>query len=349
MKRVLKTIVLATACGGLVTQGQAGAPYPQGGETSPYKPTPVSQVTRPVAHLPIPAPQGARPPMPVLAQVPAPRAAPPSYLIDDLHATTAPANDQRGPMLAELPSSPVKDLQLPSEQIALPSGAPSSPASASLPAAVPALASPPAAVKVNNKHIVFNYDVKDVGPSGVSAVEVWSTRDSKTWQKCNRMTQEGPCSVDVEAEGTYGFTFVARNGFGGGSLPPQEGDPPQVWVEVDVTPPSVVLTRCVPDFANHTLLIEWTATDKNLARKPITLSYSERTSGPWAPFATNLENTGRHLWQLSPATPSTLWLRVDAADTASNLGTALSQSAVRIDLSRPKVTNIRVGTAATQE
>src|SRR5579883_3387617 len=36
---------------------------------------------------------------------------------------------------------------------------------------------------VNSKRISLNYKVNNVGPSGVTAVELWCTRDGRTWKK----------------------------------------------------------------------------------------------------------------------------------------------------------------------
>src|SRR5205807_9911210 len=36
---------------------------------------------------------------------------------------------------------------------------------------------------VNSKKISLNYEIKEEGPSGVQAVELWFTRDMQTWEK----------------------------------------------------------------------------------------------------------------------------------------------------------------------
>ena len=57
--------------------------------------------------------------------------------------------------------------------------------------------------------------------SGVSAVEMWYTRDGRTWQKDETPGHNGPPYViEVPEEGMYGFTMVARNGIGLGNLSP---------------------------------------------------------------------------------------------------------------------------------
>src|SRR5204863_5226697 len=109
-----------------------------------------------------------------------------------------------------------------------------------------------------------------------------------------------PFIVEVNEEGQYGFTLVARSGVGLGERPPQVGDAPQVWVEVDLTKPAVRIQNVDPprSVEDRNLTITWSASDKNLGRQPITLSYSELDEGPWTPIAAYLENNVRYFWSL---------------------------------------------------
>lgn len=197
-------------------------------------------------------------------------------------------------------------------------------------------------VKVNSKRLNFNYDLKDVGPSGVSTVDVWYTKDGKGWQKFDRGIQQAGGAVEVDDEGVYGISFVPRTGFGGGKEPPAKGENPQMWVEVDTTKPTVSLVGIQPSSGSRTLRIDWSAADKNLTRKPVVLSYSEQKDGPWTPFTVPMDNTGTYNWQIPPSTPTSFYLRVEASDQAGNIGTSETQSPIRIDLAQPNVTNIRV-------
>lgn len=199
---------------------------------------------------------------------------------------------------------------------------------------------------VNNKRISLNYEIKEMGPSRVSLVELWLTRDGRNWQKfkedtgSNQTGPQPPFIVEVSEEGQYGFTLVARSGVGLGERPPQVGDPPQVWVEVDLTKPVVrVLSVDPPRSAeDRNLTISWSASDKNLSRQPITLSYAEQTDGTWTTIASNLENTGRYVWPMPANLPFRVFIRVEAADRAGNIGSAQSANPILVDLSKPKVT-----------
>src|SRR5262245_16416817 len=68
---------------------------------------------------------------------------------------------------------------------------------------------------VNTRRLRLNYNVTDVGPSGISCVELWATRDGKTWQRySNEPPPSGPLCVHVAEEGKYGFSMVVKNGLG---------------------------------------------------------------------------------------------------------------------------------------
>jgi hypothetical protein len=195
---------------------------------------------------------------------------------------------------------------------------------------------------VNSKRIGLNYEIKDKGPSGVSVVELWYTQDAggRAWQKYREETGDPhpPFIVEVNGEGLYGFTLIVRSGVGLGERPPQVGDQPQVWVEVDLTKPIVRLGSVDvgrgPDAGR--LTITWTATDKNLGRQPITLSYAEQAGGPWTPIAANIENTGRYIWQMPSGVPYRFHVRVEATDRAGNSASAETATPVIVDLAQPK-------------
>jgi hypothetical protein len=211
------------------------------------------------------------------------------------------------------------------------------------PAAPAAARVPESAIRlVNSKRIALNYEIKDKGPSGISSIELWYTQDPacRSWQKYREEDGKSPPPfiVDVEGEGLYGFTLVVRSGVGLGERPPQVGDKPQMWVEVDLTKPMVKLGAV--DVGRGTdsgrLTIQWTATDKNLGPQPITISYAKDSSGPWKPIATNVENNGRFVWQMPADVPYQFIVRLEAADKAGNIGADETAKPVIVDLLQPK-------------
>ena len=64
---------------------------------------------------------------------------------------------------------------------------------------------------INKKRLKLNFEVKDVGPSGVSGVELWYTRDGKDWRKGSELTNpHSPITFRVADEGLYGFTLIVH-------------------------------------------------------------------------------------------------------------------------------------------
>ncbi len=196
---------------------------------------------------------------------------------------------------------------------------------------------------VNNTKVNLDYEIKDKGPSGVSVVELWYTLDGRGWTKYPARFGEDPnqsnISFDVAGPGLYGLTLVAKSGVGLGKNPPQVGDRPQVWIEVDLTKPAVQLR----DVVVHTgaekgkMTIAWAATDTNLHAEPITLSYSESPTGPWTKILEKGKNDGRYVWQMPESVPYQIHVKVEAIDKAGNVGEDVTRGLIKIDLSQPEI------------
>ncbi len=200
---------------------------------------------------------------------------------------------------------------------------------------------------VNSKRVVLSCELKEFGPSGVSVVELWYTHDARSWNKgpefrLNAGDEKDKQSItfDVLSEGIYGLTLLARSGVGLGDRPPQVGDRPHLWIEVDVTKPTVKLSSVIVGTGadKGKLTINWEARDKNLTATPITLSYAKSADGPWERFAEKQANTGRHVWTLpSENLPYQFHVKVEAIDQAGNIGEAVTTELVKVDLATPKV------------
>lgn len=204
---------------------------------------------------------------------------------------------------------------------------------------------------VNNRKIRLNYNVSEVGPSGVSAIELWATRDGRTWQRySNEPPPAGPLVVHVAEEGRYGFTIVVRSGTGLASPAPQTGEAPQLWVVVDETKPVVkfqetpVVKYQEKGVELGTMLISWTASDVHLASQPISLQFSTSKEGPWTMIASDLENTGTYRWEMPKDVPYQFYLRLQGVDRAGNIGSALTAEPIKVDMNRPKGTILGVET-----
>lgn len=192
---------------------------------------------------------------------------------------------------------------------------------------------------VNSTDIKLDYKLEDVGPSGVSVVELWYTRDGRSWQRYGEDPDKTPpFDAKLPGEGVYGLTLVVKSGVGIGDRPPQPGDQPQMWIEVDLTKPNVQI-QSVEAGRGHdsgTLTVTWKADDKNIAPQPITIYYAEQADGPWTPMAGGLENTGRYNWRIPPNTPFRFFVRVEALDKGGNIGRADTKQPVIVDLATPK-------------
>jgi hypothetical protein len=206
-------------------------------------------------------------------------------------------------------------------------------------------ADPVPTMLVNSRRIKLNYSVADVGPSGVSAVELWATRDGRTWQRySNEPPPAGPLVVQVAEEGRYGFTIVVRSGAGLTSPPPETGDAPQLWVEVDETKPLVKIKDVHVGTGRDagTLYVNYTASDIHLTPRPVSISMSTKKDGPWTPIASGLENTGVYGWELPKDLPYQFYVRVEAEDRAGNVGAYVTSEPVKVDLARPRGTLLGV-------
>ncbi|HZT79492.1 MAG TPA: hypothetical protein VFA26_04705 [Gemmataceae bacterium] len=194
---------------------------------------------------------------------------------------------------------------------------------------------------VNSTRVQLNYSIENKGKWGVSAVELWGTRDGRNWQKYDEQANaQPPYVVEVKEEGAYGFTLIAKNGVGrSGDPPPQVGDPPQVWVKVDLTKPVVRVQGAEvgkgADSGNLTVFYD--ARDENLDDRPITISFAEHREGPWTKVAEKERHTGRYVWKMPQDVPYKVYLRVEAVDKAGNVGAAETEQPVAVDLSQPKV------------
>jgi hypothetical protein len=209
---------------------------------------------------------------------------------------------------------------------------------------------------LNSKRITLNYEITEKGPSDISGIDLWFTRDGRSWSKFQLAKNaakdaafNGPLTFDVDAEGVYGFTLLPKSGVGLSQAPPQVGEKPQVWIEVDLTKPVVELQSVLVGQGEHKgkLSITWLARDKNLGKTPITLSYAMASTGPWTTFTNQLANTGRYIWTMPTdnSFPWQFYIKVEAVDLAGNIGEAITPGLVKVDLQLPKakITSVQPG------
>ena len=114
----------------------------------------------------------------------------------------------------------------------------------------------------------------------------------------------------------------------------------QVWVTVDATKPAVKLEGVELNLTKTppSLIVRWSASDKNFGPRPVTLLYAENADGPWMPLAANIENTGRHECAIPANMPKKVFLRAEAIDLVGNSGAAQTTQVVRFDFGAPATT-----------
>jgi hypothetical protein len=217
-----------------------------------------------------------------------------------------------------------------------------------LPPALPAPVSP-ARQLLNGTHVTLEYQIEHQGPTGVSKVEVWYTRDNGlSWQRLTEdPDQRSPVEFDLPGEGVYGVSLVLTNGSGLGGTPPAKGEAPDYWVEVDLTRPVAQLLSVRPGRGADagTLQITWTAADKNLGATPVDLYYTTQRGGMWQPIVRGVKNDGNYRWPLPRDVGPEFFIRLDVTDQAGNIARCETPQPVVVDLARPKarVLSVTVG------
>ncbi len=179
-------------------------------------------------------------------------------------------------------------------------------------------------LNVNSLRFNLNYDVRSIDPSGVGRVILWATEDGgQNWQSWAADPDNvSPFPVEVKNEGIYGFRVVINSRDGLTGKPPYSGDPPDVWVQVDTTRPDIALTSAPFGSGKDAgkLIIHWDASDRFLALRPIRLYYSPNPDGPWTTIESGLRNSGSFAWKVPKQVPQQIYLRIEAVDTADNVG-----------------------------
>jgi hypothetical protein len=192
---------------------------------------------------------------------------------------------------------------------------------------------------INHTHVVMEYRIDQVGPSGVGKVEVWLTADAgKTWERlCEDADKRSPVEFDLPSEGVYGVSVVVTNGNLVGDPPPTSGSKPDCWIEVDMTKPTAQLLGVRPTADDPwAVAISWAASDRNLSPEPIDLYYAVLPQGPWTPIARGLRNEGNYRWAAPHDAGPQFFVRLEVTDGAGNMTRCDSQAPVVLDESRPK-------------
>lgn len=192
---------------------------------------------------------------------------------------------------------------------------------------------------VKSRQFNIDYRIDDIGPSGVSTIELFVSQDNgDKWYRYGRdEDHRSPFEVEVPSDGVYGFVMRVVSGAGLTDPAPQPGERPEISIVVDSSPPVVnlfPLQQGQGADANR-ILITWKAADQKMADRPIALSYAANPNGPWQQISDWLPNTGQYIWHVGQGIPPRLYVRVVARDAAGNLARVDTPQPVLVDLAKP--------------
>ncbi|MFM7150382.1 MAG: hypothetical protein ACKO23_11110 [Gemmataceae bacterium] len=195
----------------------------------------------------------------------------------------------------------------------------------------------------NSRRIKLNFEIKDVGPSGLAGVDLWITSNGKAWKKLEAPVQAEPYVLEVDEDGKYGFTLIARNGLGQSQPAPVAGDQPQTWVIVDTKQPEArwLEATAIKNGQGHQVDLAWKVDDTNLGSRPVTLHYAESEQGPWKMMGLDFEAQGRHTWQ-APQGLRKLHVKLEARDQAGNVITSIWPQPLFVAESTPSIKIVQV-------
>jgi hypothetical protein len=219
--------------------------------------------------------------------------------------------------------------------------------SAGIPAQMPSQSSGPQPLEYRGKPLqlsrsrrfAWDYEMPAERPNATRLrVELWSTRDGGlSWQKAAVDDDVvSPINVVLPAAGLYGFRLEIMPDVPDLSTGPRPGDAAESWIGIDEDPPHVEFLGAARLSESDTsgIVIRYTSRDQLPAPKTARLLFSPNAEGPWATIATAVENQGEYRWQPDRVTPARVYLRIEVADAAGNVGAASSPEPVTVSTTR---------------
>ncbi len=192
---------------------------------------------------------------------------------------------------------------------------------------------------VRARRFQIDYRIDDVGPSGISSVELFITENNglKWYRYGDDLDRQSPFEVQVPRDGTYGFILRARSGAGLAEPPPRPGDRPEIVVVVDRTPPKLRLLPFEQGQGStlNRVRFRWHVEEAHPAEKAVSLQYATTPDGPWNPIVDWQPDTGQYVWTIGPELPPRMFVRVMVRDAAGNVSSAVTRDPILVDLNRP--------------
>ena len=192
---------------------------------------------------------------------------------------------------------------------------------------------------LRSRRFAWDYEVPTERLHGARMrVELWSTRDGGlSWQKTAVDDDDkSPINVVLPAAGLYGFRLEVVPDLPDSSAGPRPGEAAESWVGIDEEQPHVELIEVgrPPEADASGVVIRYTSRDALPAPKTARLLFSPSADGPWATIAAGIDNQGEYRWQPDRATPARVYVRVEVADAAGNIGAATSPEPVTVSTAR---------------
>jgi len=190
-----------------------------------------------------------------------------------------------------------------------------------------------------SRRFAWDYELPAERPNATRLrVELWSTRDGGlSWQKTAVDDDaQSPVNVVLPAAGLYGFRLEITPDLPDGNSGPMPGDAAESWIGIDEDPPHVELLGAarLSEVENSGIVIRYTSRDQLPSPKTTRLLFSPNAEGPWATIATEVDNQGDYRWQPDRVTPARVYLRIEVADAAGNVGAVTSPEPVTVSTTR---------------
>ena len=186
----------------------------------------------------------------------------------------------------------------------------------------------------------LDYQLKNVGPSGVAAVEVWVTRnEGSTWRQLTLdKDKTSPVRFMVEEDGLWGFRTRAVNDVGNSEDAPRAGAPPSLSLIIDTIPPEVELLGST--VSNGKLRLVWSVKENNLPLNPVRIDYSLDGGHTWVISKDNIPQAGGYSIDLPHGVGDEFDVRVAVKDLAHLEGTVQTRIVLRTDNLPPVIKSV---------
>lgn len=182
---------------------------------------------------------------------------------------------------------------------------------------------------INKTRFNLDYEIPEVGHSGVGAVELWATRNrGADWFMLAKDNDNiTPIAVEVSEDGVYGLKLVVENGSGIGGRRPVPGEAPMSWLVLDRTAPvgelksaEIRVDSTIPQMRLH-----WVSSDDYPSPTPVALYWSRDGQEPWSLIADQLPPIGDYLWTMPNDVSARIIIKMEMQDKAGNVSTHISK------------------------